>query len=359
MKWLPNVAILTLVCLFSGIARAALFVPDLPGGSSYHLAFLTDGTTNAINELLEQYDAFVTADAAKNADLVDIEWRAVGSTAHVTASEHLDIKGPVYRIDGVQIADNERDLWDGSLDAPLNVTPSGARNVDETVWTGATRSGGRATCTTVSPMKECALGLPDAESQVMAAISSSATNSDWITGYESHSWTRQKRMYAISAELMVPQVSIPGDFNDDGVLDATDINDLTAKSAAGVYDAPYDLNTDLAVNSADVAMWVKDLFKSWIGDANLDKEFSSADLVDVLASGTYENNINAVWTTGDFDGSGRTNTSDLVAALADGGYERGPVAAVASVPEPSSALLLVIGCLAMWRRRGAVGVAGN
>jgi hypothetical protein len=351
MKRLPNVAILATVFLFSGIVRAALFVPDLPGGSSYHLAFLTDGTRNAVDEALAAYDAFVTADAAKNADLVDIEWRAVGTTAEFTASEHVDIKGPVYRIDGIKIADNERDLWDGSLDAPLNVTPSGARNVSETVWTGATRSGGRATCTTVSPMRECALGLPDAESQVMAAASSSATDDGWITGVQSDRWTRLKRIYAISVELMVPEVSIPGDFNDDGVLDAADINALTAKSAAGVYDALYDLNTDLAVNTADVTMWVKTLFKSWIGDANLNKEFGSADLVDVLASGTYETNVNAVWTTGDFDGSGRTNTSDLVAALADGGYERGPATAVSSVPEPSSVLLLLLGCLALVRRR--------
>ena len=89
-------------------------------------------------------------------------------------------------------------------------------------------------------------------------------------------------------------------------------------------------------------MWVKDLYNSWIGDANLDGEFNSSDLVIVLSSGTYEADVDAVWSTGDFNGDGRTNTSDLVAALADGGYEVGPRAAVAAVPEPATSVLLLV-----------------
>jgi hypothetical protein len=100
-----------------------------------------------------------------------------------------------------------------------------------------------------------------------------------------------------------------------------------------------------------VAVWIKDLFNSWVGDANLDGEFSSADLVVVLASGTYEADVASTWSTGDFNGDGRTNTADLVAALADGGYEAGPRAAAAAVPEPTTVQLLVLGALMLWRRR--------
>jgi hypothetical protein len=71
----------------------------------------------------------------------------------------------------------------------------------------------------------------------------------------------------------------------------------------------------------------------------------------VLASGTYEADVASVWSTGDFNGDGRTNSGDLVAALADGGYEAGPRAAVASVPEPNSLLLLVVGLACLARRR--------
>lgn len=137
----------------------------------------------------------------------------------------------------------------------------------------------------------------------------------------------------------------PGDFNGDGVLGAADIDDLTAKSASMANPAEYDLNGDARVDDKDVAYWAKELFHSWVGDANLDKQFNSSDLVTVLASGSYEVDIASNWSSGDFDGNGRTNSGDLVAALADGGYELGPPAAVASVPEPSAITSVVIGAM--------------
>jgi hypothetical protein len=145
---------------------------------------------------------------------------------------------------------------------------------------------------------------------------------------------------------------VPGDFNGDGILSTTDIDDLTRQSAGQTNPAGYDLTGEGLVDVQDVHHWAKTLAGTWVGDANLDGEFNSSDLVSVLASGTYEANVEAVWSTGDFDGDGRTNSSDLVAALADGGYEAGPRAA-AAVPEPtgmavSLPLLVALGVL---RRR--------
>jgi hypothetical protein len=107
------------------------------------------------------------------------------------------------------------------------------------------------------------------------------------------------------------------------------------------------------VNETDIGAWVNDLFNSWIGDADLDGQFNSSDLVTVLASGTYEANVDSVWTTGDFNGDGRTNSSDLVSALAGGGYESGPRAATAAVPEPAAGGLLAsaLALLAVGARR--------
>jgi hypothetical protein len=154
--------------------------------------------------------------------------------------------------------------------------------------------------------------------------------------------------YTKSFEAQEP---IPGDFNNDGILGVADVDDLTSQSAGGTNPSAYDLNADALVNLEDVNLWVKDLFGSWIGDANLDHEFNSSDLVDVLAAGTYEADVAATWSTGDFDGSGRFDSSDLVAALADGGYEQGPPAAVSAVPEQASFVMLTMGLIGIAIRR--------
>jgi hypothetical protein len=145
---------------------------------------------------------------------------------------------------------------------------------------------------------------------------------------------------------------VPGDFSGNGELDAADIDDLTTQSAGGAHPAAYDLNDDALVNDADVRVWIRDLFNSWVGDADLNGEFNSTDLVAVLASGTYEAEVASVWSTGDFNGDGRTNSGDLVAALADGGYESGPRVA-AAVPEPTGVMLWAVGasCALTLRRR--------
>jgi hypothetical protein len=144
---------------------------------------------------------------------------------------------------------------------------------------------------------------------------------------------------AITLEILGAE-PVVGDFNDNGTLDVPDIDDLTAQSAGGTNAAAYDLTGDGLVNNDDVNEWVTVLFNSWMGDANLDGQFNSSDLVAVLASGAYEANVPSVWSSGDFDGDGVTNSSDLVVALAGGGYEAGPRMAAAAVPEPSVVLLL-------------------
>ncbi len=121
---------------------------------------------------------------------------------------------------------------------------------------------------------------------------------------------------------------VKGDFNGDGVCDASDIDVLAMAIRDGDTNGKYDLNGDGSVNSTDHSYLVRDIKSTWIGDADLNGEFNSADLVVLLAAGAYEANIEAGWAAGDFDGNGLVNASDLVAALSDGGYEQGPRAAV-------------------------------
>ena len=144
-----------------------------------------------------------------------------------------------------------------------------------------------------------------------------------------------------------------GDFDTNGVLDVSDIDDLLGRVATGENSVAYDLNDDALVNTGDIGVWVKDLANTWFGDANLDGQFDSGDLVEVFKAGQYEDGIagNSTWATGDWNGDREFDTGDLVAAFQDGGFEAGPRAAVSVVPEPTCATLLLIGALGILRSR--------
>jgi hypothetical protein len=140
-------------------------------------------------------------------------------------------------------------------------------------------------------------------------------------------------------------VAIPGDFDASGALDLSDVNLLNAGIAAGTNDAKFDLNADSAVNGTDLGIWVRDLKKTWFGDANLDQQFNSGDLVAVFQAGKYEQGTAATWDQGDWNADLRFDSGDLVSAFQDGGYEKGPRPASA-VPEPSGFFILCIMALA-------------
>ncbi len=153
-------------------------------------------------------------------------------------------------------------------------------------------------------------------------------------------------------QMIAGVATVAGDFNGDGMLDAEDINTLVGESAGGQHDLTFDLNGDNLVDSGDVTLWAKDLKQTWIGDANVDGEFNSSDLVVIFQAGKFEADQDAVWTEGDWTGNHRFDTGDLVVAFQDGGFELGP-RIVAAVPEPStaSALPLALVTWGLLRRR--------
>jgi hypothetical protein len=116
--------------------------------------------------------------------------------------------------------------------------------------------------------------------------------------------------------------------------------------------AAFDMNGDGSVNPEDHRVWVKDLKHTWYGDANLDGEFNSGDLVNVFQAGQYEDAFddNSGWTSGDWDGDADFTTSDLVYAFQDGGYEQGLRVGGAAVPEPTSSVLALLSGLLLAHR---------
>jgi probable HAF family extracellular repeat protein len=140
-----------------------------------------------------------------------------------------------------------------------------------------------------------------------------------------------------------------GDFNGDGQRDAADLDLLSAQVRDQGTDLSFDLFEDRQITDRDRASWVKYMKHTWFGDANLDGQFNSNDLVQALQAGKYEVDEAAGWAEGDWNGDGAFKSSDFVLALADGGYEKGPrmTAAMSAVPEPASCAMLLAGLLGL------------
>jgi hypothetical protein len=137
---------------------------------------------------------------------------------------------------------------------------------------------------------------------------------------------------------------VPGDFDRDGDLDVEDLDALTLATFE-TFEQRFDLNSDARVDQGDRELWITGLKQTFIGDSDLDGQFGSGDLVQVLQRGEYEDSIeaNSLWSDGDWNGDLEFNTSDLVYALQSGGYEQGRRPQTHVVPEPqTSAIALAI-----------------
>ena len=158
-------------------------------------------------------------------------------------------------------------------------------------------------------------------------------------------WNRLLTLDEISVASQYPLTPVPlaGDFDANGILEASDIDVLTACILDGKYESIYDLDSSGSVDNVDRENWVEQLKGTFFGDANLDGQFDSGDMVHVFQINRYEDAIqrNATWSTGDWDGDGEFMSSDLVFVFQRGAYERDPRSLVRAVPEPSGLALAV------------------
>jgi hypothetical protein len=148
----------------------------------------------------------------------------------------------------------------------------------------------------------------------------------------------------------------PGDYNNNGQLDTGDL-DLQASDGIANQNLVYDLNGDDKVDfEGDRIMWLHELAKVPVGDADLNGSFTSDDFVTVFIGGLYETGSSATWSQGDWNGDLVFDSNDFVAAFIDGYYEQqNPLGggAVSAVPEPASWSLAVLAFLiCLSRRRG-------
>ncbi|REJ57611.1 MAG: PEP-CTERM sorting domain-containing protein [Microcystis aeruginosa DA14] len=140
-------------------AQAALVVvpPGLAPGAQYRLVFVTSGARDGTSDNIDDYNTFVTnqvtgsalANALSGAGLTTT-WKAISSTDATSAKVNTGTDGsqpdvPIYLIDSNRVANNNNDLWDGSILTPINRTQLDTIT-QPVVWTGTETSGIPALC---------------------------------------------------------------------------------------------------------------------------------------------------------------------------------------------------------------------
>jgi hypothetical protein len=160
-------------------------------------------------------------------------------------------------------------------------------------------------------------------------------------------WSGAEKTWPIPIELTEKvDLGNPADLNGDGECNAADIDAIAMAIRNGVIDDKYDIDLNGSINRADHLAYIKQVKKTWVGDSNMDGEFSTRDLVTVFEKGAYETGVEADWSSGDWNGDGFFGTTDLVNAFQDGGFELGPIPEdppeAAMVPEPKNGLVWFI-----------------
>jgi hypothetical protein len=200
---------------------------DLSPGAKYRVVFVTGkyidedgqqqlGTIFATSDKIADYNALVTKVAGTSSILRSFSttWKAIASTGTVSARDNTSTNFteaapglPVYMLffddltgayTGKKVAGSYKDLWDGAIAAPINVTQSFATLTaadGSGVWTGTTTSG-------FSDGSQ-ALG---ASSQVRIG-ESNQSDANWIYNLAKVS-TESRHLYAMSGELSaIPEPS--------------------------------------------------------------------------------------------------------------------------------------------------------
>lgn len=140
----------------------------------------------------------------------------------------------------------------------------------------------------------------------------------------------------------------PGDFDQDGDVDADDIDLLTANTGSvPPIDSAFDLNNDGVVDigpgaGTDQSELVRGILGTEFGDANLDGLIDSADFS--VVSSNFGQSFG--WAGGDFNGDGLVGSADFSAIAGSFGFPNpGSI-----VPEPNALALLVTAAALATRR---------
>jgi hypothetical protein len=110
------------------------------------------------------------------------------------------------------------------------------------------------------------------------------------------------------------------DFSGDGSIDQIDIQLLCA--ALPSANVRFDLDDNGRTDHDDLLFFIQRILLTVPGDADLDGQFTSSDLVRVFQAGEYEDPIagNSSWSDGDWNCDGEFTSLDLVFAFSTGRF---------------------------------------
>ena len=106
-------------------------------------------------------------------------------------------------------------------------------------------------------------------------------------------------------------MNVPGDMNDDGVVNAEDIDLVQSAIHTGNTDSQFDIDGNSLLNSADVFYLVETILNTRIGDLDVD----TTDLTVRIINFTGVGGTGKGWAEGDNDGDGDVDTLDLTSAI--------------------------------------------
>ncbi len=214
-----------------GAGADPLVIPaDIPAGGKYRLTFVTSTATPFVSGDINFYNDFVTDVALTQPTLAALNttWRVIGSTETVDARDNtntnplLSSGKPIYLLDSVtRIANNNLDLWDGSIDAFIDRYETGDLSAETVVVTGTKIDGTAAHSEPPLPFESYAIGALAAAGGINYISSNfppPQPDGWWIFGCCIYSVylppvinqiPGDTRMYALSGELTVPRPGGP------------------------------------------------------------------------------------------------------------------------------------------------------
>ena len=166
-------------------------------------------------------------------------------------------------------------------------------------------------------------------------------------------WTRFHPEYDPAVAGITFEASPIGDFDGDNVLDSADLTLLERFIRSDLsesrwwQDEMFDLNQDNEFNDSDLNTWLFELKQVIPGDADLNGSVEFSDFL--MLSENF--GTRGGWSQGDFDLSGEVQFADFL-ILTDNFATSSQT--VESVPEPSAALLVVLGVFGLALRRKRV-----